>query len=57
VEAAYVEGVNDVYSGNVTAAIDGNMISLPADSDRIIESNLLQAFGLLTKSSDVDGIG
>ncbi len=40
-EAVYLEGVSDVYKGNITLGEDGSMISLPADSKAIESNNLL----------------
>jgi ribonuclease Z len=35
-EAAFVEGVSDIYKGPVTVGVDGTTISLPAGSDDIV---------------------
>lgn len=40
-EAAFVEGVADVYRGPVTVGRDGTLVSLPAGSDAIDVSSLL----------------
>ncbi|MGH1370407.1 MAG: MBL fold metallo-hydrolase [Cellvibrionaceae bacterium] len=40
-EAAFLEGTEDAFNGPITLGVDGTLISLPANSDRIISSNLL----------------
>jgi len=40
-EAVYLDGVSDVYKGNITLGQDGSMISLPVDSKAIELNNLL----------------
>ncbi|NNC99896.1 MAG: MBL fold metallo-hydrolase [Gammaproteobacteria bacterium] len=39
-QAAFLEGVSDAYDGPVTIGVDGTLISLPADNDKIISGNL-----------------
>jgi len=39
--SAYLEGVSDVYEGDITLGQDGSMISLPANSEAIESNNLL----------------
>ena len=40
-EAAFVEGVSDVYDGPFTVGVDGSFVSLTANTDRIETGNLL----------------
>ncbi|MAZ89524.1 MAG: ribonuclease Z [Cellvibrionaceae bacterium] len=40
-EAAFTQGVDDVFDGEVTVGIDGTLISLPANSQDIIVDELL----------------
>jgi len=40
-EAMFVHGVDDVYDGDVTVGVDGTMISLPANSEKIESSELM----------------
>lgn len=40
-EAAFLEGTKEAFIGPITLGVDGTLISLPANSDRIISSNLL----------------
>ena len=39
--STFLKGTADTFSGPITLGVDGSMISLPANSDDIIESNLL----------------
>lgn len=40
-EAAFLEGTDEVYQGPITLGVDGTLISLPANSSDIISGNLL----------------
>jgi ribonuclease Z len=37
-EAAFVEGMDDVYSGPITVGRDGTFVSMPSGSDEIVVS-------------------